>query len=49
MKTLKLQPVMSEEEANNLIGTFLGTHLIKHHITEDTEVFNEKESYQKKL
>jgi len=42
MKTLKLQPVMSEEEANNLIGTFLGTHLIKHHITEDTEVFNEK-------
>jgi hypothetical protein len=42
MKTLKLQPVMSEEEANDLIGTFLGTHLIKHHITEDTEVFNEK-------
>ena len=42
MKSIKLNPVMSEADANNLIGTFLEKDLIHHHITEDTEVFNEK-------
>tara|TARA_R110002153_G_scaffold180935_1_gene334349 strand:+ start:847 stop:1821 length:975 start_codon:yes stop_codon:yes gene_type:complete len=42
MKTLKLHPVMEENEADALIGTFLDKSMIKHHITEDTEVFNEK-------
>lgn len=41
MKTLKLQPVMSEADANKLIGTFLDKSYITHLITEDTEVFNE--------
>ena len=32
---------MSDEEANSLVGSFLDKTYIKHHITEDTEVFNE--------
>lgn len=33
---------MEENEANALIGTFLNKSMIKHRITEDTEIFNEK-------
>ena len=41
MKSIKLKPVMSEEEANNLIGTHLDETLIHNLIEEDTEVFKE--------
>jgi len=41
MKTLKLQPVMSEKDADSLIGKFLTEKHIKYLITEDTEVFKE--------
>ena len=41
MKTIKLQPIMSEKEADNLVGKFLTEKQVKHHITEDTEVFKE--------
>ena len=41
MKSIKLQPVMTEEEANNLIGTHLDEGKIHHLVEEDTEVFKE--------
>ena len=41
MKSIKLQPVMTEEEANNLIGTHLDEGKIHHLVMEDTEVFKE--------
>ena len=41
MKTIKLSPVMEEDEANNLIGTFMDDSFIKHLIEEDTEVYKE--------
>jgi len=41
MKSIKLHPIMSDEEANSLVGSFLDKTYIKHHITEDTEVFKE--------
>tara|TARA_Y100000114_G_scaffold156407_1_gene183522 strand:- start:928 stop:1908 length:981 start_codon:yes stop_codon:yes gene_type:complete len=42
MKKLRLQPVLSDETTNNLIGKFIDNTFIKHHIKEDTEVYNEK-------
>tara|TARA_R100000655_G_scaffold17039_2_gene36581 strand:+ start:696 stop:1670 length:975 start_codon:yes stop_codon:yes gene_type:complete len=41
MKSIKLQPIMTEEEANNLIGTHLDENKIHHLVEEDTEVFKE--------
>jgi len=41
MKTIKLSPVMEENEANELIGTFMDNSFIKHLIEEDTEVYKE--------
>ena len=41
MKSIKLQPLMSEKEADGFIGKFINEKQIKHHITEDTEVFKE--------
>jgi hypothetical protein len=41
MKKLKLQPIMTEKEADNLIGAFLNESHIKHLISEDTEVYKE--------
>tara|TARA_R110000796_G_C14555132_1_gene434276 strand:+ start:785 stop:1759 length:975 start_codon:yes stop_codon:yes gene_type:complete len=41
MKSIKLQPIMDEKEANQLIGNFLDDSYIKYNITEDTKVFKE--------
>jgi hypothetical protein len=41
MKSIKLHPIMSDEEANKLTGSFLDKSMVKHFITEDTEVFKE--------
>ena len=41
MKSIKLQPVMSDEDANNLVSHFLEDKHIHHLIEEDTEVFKE--------
>ena len=41
MKTIKLQPIISEKEADSLVGKFLTEKQVKHYITEDTEVFKE--------
>jgi len=42
MKKIRLQPVLSDETTNNLVGKFIDNTFIKHHIKEDTEVYNEK-------
>ncbi len=41
MKSIKLEPIMEEKDADALIGSFLDESFIKYHITEDTEVFKE--------
>tara|TARA_Y100000361_G_scaffold124630_1_gene117818 strand:+ start:440 stop:1429 length:990 start_codon:yes stop_codon:yes gene_type:complete len=41
MKTIKLNPILTDAETNDLQGKFLDTSFIKHHITEDTQVFKE--------
>lgn len=41
MKSIKLQPIMSEKEADSLVGKFLTEKQVKHYISEDTEVFKE--------
>ena len=41
MKSIKLQPVMLDEDANNLVSHFLEDKHIHHLIEEDTEVFKE--------
>jgi len=41
MKTLKLQPIMTDAEADSFIGKFLTEKHIKYLITEDTEVYKE--------
>jgi hypothetical protein len=41
MKTIKLQPIMSEKEADSLVGKFLTEKQVKHYISEDTEVFKD--------
>jgi hypothetical protein len=41
MKLLKVEPILNEEQIQNLKGTYFTKDLIKHHITEDTKVLNE--------
>lgn len=43
MKKLRLQPILSDKETDNLLGTFITPNYIKHHINNDTEVYNEKD------
>lgn len=42
MKKLKIEPILSDKETDNLLGTFIKPSYIKHHIKEDTEIYNEK-------
>ena len=42
MKTLTVEPILSDEEVKKLEGEFLSESHIKHLLTEDTIVYNEK-------
>ena len=42
MKTLTVEPILSDEEVKKLEGEFLNESYIKHLLTEDTIVYNEK-------
>jgi len=45
MKLLKINPILDKEQVANLKGTFFSEDLIKHYITEDTKIVNEKWRY----
>jgi hypothetical protein len=40
MKLLKVEPVLTEKQANDLKGEFLDVKLVKHHVCEDTKIVN---------